>query len=253
MTYTSPQLIISGGVAGTATSVSGVVTATKPIFNVTMIGESLTATGVATTITGYISANVVNVAGTSSWGPLSIAVSASVPSSSELIDYENEGEMRGGSGSTTTILCAWEDWQAVKAAYIDAIDPNDATLRIVKCHLGTFSKGATAAKDKARLTFQAIPLPLADAFRIDQPFQVKGRAFPMAFTVGGSYTWQSDSVSVDTTNTKILPVKEFTRADLILYGRLSTFSISTYSTYFDTVNANAITDGKLAGDRKSVV
>jgi hypothetical protein len=178
---------------------------------------------------------------------LSTGTLISIPNSVELLDYDNEADLRGGCGSTTTIRCAWADWQSVKNAYIDAIDPNDGTLRIVKGHLRVSSKGSAAATDGAILTFQAIPLPLAEAFRLDQPFQVKGRAFPMAFTVGGSYVWVSDGATVDSTNTKVLPVKEWTRADLILYGRRSTFTISSYSSYFDKVNTNPITDGTLNG------
>ena len=74
-------LTVGSSVAGTATSVSGTVTATSAVFNISMLGLTMTVTDydgagndLTTTITSVTSPTVVVVAATDNWASKTIAV-----------------------------------------------------------------------------------------------------------------------------------------------------------------------------------
>jgi hypothetical protein len=155
------------------------------------------------------------------------------------LSYKNHKDMKGGSSSTSQIICKWSDRAAVRDSFIAGLDPRDSSLKVQSADYEDLDEGvADANPDKrAKILVQCVPIPVVEASDVNKPWQWRFQTGDMTFTVGGHVYWE-DGTTVDSTNVHVLPVKSFTSGELVLFGSKSTFDLSTYDALKDTVNSD---------------
>lgn len=160
----------------------------------------------------------------------------------EMKSYVRNPSLTGGATATAVYLCDWDDRVEAEAQLLGNPDLEGyyADLVCTRCQVSQ-KKARSDDPDqdkegmKAEFVCEYGSIEQAKAHIVDLAFKVRVEVGGMAITISGKkYVWDSGKPLKD--GSKVQPVKKFTSARIVLYGRRSTFNVNTYSAYEDKIN-----------------
>lgn len=158
-----------------------------------------------------------------------------MPTSLEIIGYDNRKTITGNSGSRFRCVCDRADVAYYQSYFLRALDGNDLTLKCDSVEWDYLNKDPATAK--VELTANFVPGWKLDALVPNSAFKVRIEFGSESFTVSGSaWKWNSGE---PITNANILPIKTVGVQQVTLFGTRSSVNLATYSGYQDKVNSDS--------------